>query len=519
MDLPTALPAVVRRNQNTIDDRSLLRIDPGPRSVSGRGQEALLDGGSFLGKRVTLGKIATDDRGHLHVLGGTGNQVNPFGIAPTVPANNVACTDDTSDGPISAHVTLGGRRLEVTPAWVIVAPPNYAPGIEGLVTLYDVVLQTAVEMGHPLRSSVSFTRDIYPILRRLSQMQWVSRGFKAHFGPESANNLLAPERLERLSSNTPNDATARREVFALMRPPYEPGESGVPADVSSRMVPQIYGDQIDDLGTEFRKWLTVTTIQYGRLKRWAAGDFHADWRPGDLSGPTSLEALEPRLQPRALDRAALEACLGGPFHPGIEAPWVMRIPRLYTAPFRVKIRRPGDVREYGEELTPAQALAEGGPLDGSGAGDVTRWLGVPWHADMAHCRFSNTFGPALHLPTFWPARAPDHVLKEGSYLKARDEQLDTAQRLVFFNLRANWLRGNPESDDGEPSIRTDFLAKWAAMGIVTPRPAPTDPGFPLNLREMQVEIRGTEHLESQHPTVGAETPGAAEEQVQPDPEA
>src|SRR5215207_493008 len=55
MDHPNALPSVVRRNQNTTDDRSLLRIDPGPRSLSGSGQAALLDGGSFLGQRVTLG--------------------------------------------------------------------------------------------------------------------------------------------------------------------------------------------------------------------------------------------------------------------------------------------------------------------------------------------------------------------------------------------------------------------------------------------------------------------------------
>jgi hypothetical protein len=99
---PDSRPTV-RRNQDTIDDRSLLCITPSAQHVSGSEDEAYFHDGSFLGKQVTLGKITTDEDGRLHVFGGVGNPVNPFRFPLTLYSNNVGCTDDTSDGPVTAR--------------------------------------------------------------------------------------------------------------------------------------------------------------------------------------------------------------------------------------------------------------------------------------------------------------------------------------------------------------------------------------------------------------------------------
>src|SRR5262249_40612702 len=54
-------------------------------------------------------------------------------------ANNDGWHDDVSDWPVTATVTLRGRHLPVEHAWVVVAPPDYAPGVIAVTTLYDVI--------------------------------------------------------------------------------------------------------------------------------------------------------------------------------------------------------------------------------------------------------------------------------------------------------------------------------------------------------------------------------------------
>jgi hypothetical protein len=45
--------------------------------------------------------------------------------------------DDTSDGPVTAKVSIDGKSVPVDGAWVVIAPPNYAPGLVGWRTLYE----------------------------------------------------------------------------------------------------------------------------------------------------------------------------------------------------------------------------------------------------------------------------------------------------------------------------------------------------------------------------------------------
>jgi L-Lysine epsilon oxidase N-terminal len=56
-------------------------------------------------------------------------------------ANNDGWCDDVSDGPVRALIQLKGitKTIEADSAWVIVAPADFAPPIENLITLYDIV--------------------------------------------------------------------------------------------------------------------------------------------------------------------------------------------------------------------------------------------------------------------------------------------------------------------------------------------------------------------------------------------
>ncbi len=171
----------LRRN-NSVTDRESLIINPGPRSLSGPGQAASFDTGTFLGHSVPLGDIRTDEEGRLLVLGGFGNSSSPINMVISEFANNDGWHDDVSDGPVTAKVKFKdtSKVVKAVGAWVICAAPKFAPGIYNVITLYDVLKQVAVDkLGLKLPSKPSFTNDIYPILRRAIKMKWVS-GMAAH---------------------------------------------------------------------------------------------------------------------------------------------------------------------------------------------------------------------------------------------------------------------------------------------------------------------------------------------------
>ena len=131
---------------------------------------------------VPIGDLLTDAAGRLIVLGGFGkSQSVPHGAPLRSFVNNNRWCDDTSDGPVRARVTPkdGAQAVEADSAWVLVAPPDFAPSLENAVTLYDVVYDQTAKVADPSlavteTSRVSFTKDIYPLLRRVSMLHWVS---------------------------------------------------------------------------------------------------------------------------------------------------------------------------------------------------------------------------------------------------------------------------------------------------------------------------------------------------------
>ena len=281
---------------------------------------------------------------------------------------------------------------------------------------------------------------------------------------------MSPAYLARLADPSPANAAFRQTLFARFRnPDYATLESGVD------LLPPLYGDAITLPPVSPRSYRAVQPFQYAALQRWAAGDFV----PGVVGTIASrLEDLPIEVQASALDRAALEACLGDAFHPGCEATWPMRVGSMYSSPFRLLHRRRPEP-DYGNVLTPAVALSADGPLAGSGPGGVTRWMAVPWQADTASCRSGYQYGDTPvdpYLPTFWAARVPNHVMPAQAYERVLDTSRPLDERREAFFHRAQFFRNidRPET----PETLQQMVDNWYRLGVVTEQPGSHDPAFP-----------------------------------------
>ncbi len=468
-------PTRAHRRNATIDDGVSLVIDPGERSVGGTNAnadgtdpDARFDGGRFFDTEVPLGELRTDEAGRLLVLGGHGASGPAVpGIRALAIDNNDYWYDDISDGPVDATVSIEGREIPVTGAWVLVAPPNYAPGIQSVVTMYDIVFEVATRLEPELAPArPSFARMIYPIFARMVQNQWVNAGFLREFGSGAPSDFLAPANLARLASAAPEDRFLRQQLFARFRDPAY-------ASMEYDKLPPYYGDSVNFPGEDPRQWMAVLPMQYGWLQQWADGDFEADWPAEGLVFPERLGDVPAAEQPAALDRAALDDCLGGPFHPGPEMTWPMRQTLLYEAPFRLR-RRTDPEPDWGPEMTSEIALADDGPLSASGPGDLTRWLSVPWQTDVASCLSAYESALDEYLPAFWPAHVPNDVLSLESYRLVADPTASPEERQRAFAHRVKWLRDLPGFGDSNRERMNAFIRQWGAAGVVTRQPGPED---------------------------------------------
>lgn len=467
LDIPDAVPCVRRNATYKGANRRGLVIDPGPREVQGRDQSGpRFSTGRFLGRPVYLGELRTDGQGRLLFLGGLGVAGTPFRNNPVrTYANNEGWYDDIADGPVTAEVIVDGERLPVTHAWVVVGPPNYAPDLVTIQTMYDVITDAYQRRWWGPRATPSFTAHILPIFQQLVETQWVNTGFHRLFGPRAPYELLAPGYLAQLARNDPAQAEARQAVFQMFRSPDA-------TNINVRAWPEAYGDAafVRSKETNPRYLLALTATQYADLRAWAGGNFEADWDPNAPPPPASIEDVPLDQQPTTLDKAALHFCMGGPFHPGCEMTWPMRHTQLYRLAFRVRPREADEPEEdYGDYLTPDRIGQPNGPLAASSPGDITRWLAVPWQTDTASCRsgYEPQFDP--YVPTFWPARVPNHVLKEGDYARLMDPDLSDEQRLAAFNIRVSWFRGLGQGYQGQINR---MVTSFGKMGLVERRDGP-----------------------------------------------
>ena len=444
LDLPEAVDLKSPRRNSQIQgkDRESLAIDPGPRTITGRNAQAQsFDTGRFLGATVYLGELHTDAEGRLIFVGGLGKSASPVGYTLTTFANNAGWHDDTSDGPVSAAVRIGGRAIPVESGWVVTAPPNYAPGLVTPQTMYDVIFNTLNGSIIPPPGKPSFTHDILPLLQQSVDAQWVNSGFLAIFGWRSPNEFLRPDYIQKLAAAPGADdpyLELRRQVVYSFRNPssntFEPLKW-----------PPLYGDAFGSFDSPPgpRVGFAVTPTIYGYLTQWLNGDFIADYtRREEQRVPFEKIAVEE--QPAVLDRAALHFCMGGPFHPGCEMTWPMRHSSMYRAAFRLQVRHtPVHLDDYGDYLTQDIVMSTSGPLSASVPGDITQWMAVPWQSDTDSCR-AGYAGPPFQadnlIPSFWPSRVPNQVLTEEQYSIVIDAAKTREERDAAFHTRPWWLR-------------------------------------------------------------------------------
>jgi len=321
-------------NVAPVSDRAQLVIDPGARTLTAPHQSALFDTGMFLGSPVALGEMRTDRNSRLLVLGGFGTSASPTGLPLTTFANNDRWYDDVSDGPVTAKVRIGPSRLmTASPSWVICAPPDFAPAVESVTSLYDALFQIFVDKGWIAEPNPpSLTRDVWPILRRALDIERTS--MMASGKHQAAIAAAFP------GVGAANQA-GRDAVLAKVNNPTNP-------DVDDADMPMLWSDVYTP-----GKGETMTRVQYNVLTHWQVGNAIDDWTGAEPAPPSAIT-------PDGLTRAALEACVGGPFYPGIEASWFLRDTYSYLEPFRLD----------------ASKLQ---------AGDVTKQMAVPWQADFTDC--------------------------------------------------------------------------------------------------------------------------------------
>jgi hypothetical protein len=494
LDIPEAAsaPPTTLRNA-TVADRTKLAIVPGPRSVGGRGAKAkAFDTGEFMGKRVYLGEIWTDEDGRLLVLGGKGQSASSDGSRAITFANNEGWYDDVSDGPVRIDVTLDGTPLDTVPAWIVVAPPNYAPQRKSVRTMWDLMRDVAIKDGTlaaPTRPS--FTADILPIFERLNGLQWVNAGFAAGFGWNGSFDLSTAQRVQQLADASP----ATREIRKMVANEFRRFNVD---SWSPKPWPWLYGDAMNiPTPPTPRAHAALTDTQLAMLDQWAAGDFDADYDPS-TEPKGELPRYDVAQQGDVLTKAALEFCLADAFHPGCEMTWPVRTATMYMAPFRFAHAKKNWIApNLGGTLTSDDLKGSNGPLGGQQAGGITRWMAVPWQTDTASCRsgYDTSYDP--YVPAFWPAHVPNEVLTRENYEIVMNVALPISERRKAFANRAAWV--DPLGTTSYTNEINNMIAHFDHLGVVETRDGPVDRAFPPMEVEDQhktiddVPLTGDEH--------------------------
>ena len=442
-----------------LNERVELIIRPESKSICGQkvsGAGYQFNDGEFLKKKVPLGELRTDPNGRLLVLGGCGTSAAVNQKDPALPvdepltdyANNDNWHDDVSDGPVTATVRLKGRSKPMEAengAWVIVAPPNFAPGINSIVTLYDVMRDAAIRKGYlKAPDTVVYDRDIRPLLQRMLDQSWVNiDAMRGHgYAKRGAYDLCSDKFKCNYENAEPREKKAwkrlRKSILKRIRIPHElldqrikeaendansaTGKKQKKAEKSHKrltplkqqqaslaFMPPISGDDGTAVHGEPDKWLSILPSQYEMLEDWVKGRFET----GDRDGGADTGNLAHQIA--QLQRAALEPCVGGAFYPGIEITYICEARKcdhaddLYCEAFRI---RHDDQRRS--------------------AGDLTKHMAVPWQADFYKC-----------AGNWWPAQRPDDVVPQHVYDAIRDTLVegDDAPIIEGLDARVPWDRG------------------------------------------------------------------------------
>lgn len=502
-DLAPGIPSQRRNPSVTGASRreSELVVDGGEVAIGGRNvnQDGLEQRyrfqDTFLNRsQVNLGDLRTDAQGRLLVVPGNGDSFSPTNQRIDSFADNDEWIDSWCDGPVSARVRLNGsgQTFSCESAWVVSVGPNYAPEITPPVSMYDVLENLNHDQGWlPSDNPVSFRQDIQPLLRRLDLMRWVADSALLRTAWADVGPIGDEAYLRRLADRSATTRSLRETVLRHIRRPLDRSDNVPVASEPSAEgeIPWMLGDGVN-YPEKPLFYLSFTRLQYQKLERWARGDFVSDYIDAVDEPVRSFADIPLAQQPQALTRAALEACSGGAFHPGVELTYNLRHPTLYARyydasaePFRIaRSKSRSLVLDLGPVLT-SEILFHGyneepSPLHRQPPGGLTRWMGLPWQADVFSCQYVETERAFPQL-TWWPTQIPVNVLPEDFYQLAIDTEQSSEQRRLFASQRRHWARqvagvgyhANHSYWDG----LTNMIELWQRMGfVVRCPPAPDD---------------------------------------------
>lgn len=373
--------------------------------------------------------------------------------------------DDTCCGEIDVTVTLKdgtvlstrdnvksetdeGTRNPHAGAWIVTAPPKFAPHMYHVVSILDRVYEAFPEAYPYAKRKTNFYRDVYPILASAVNYAWVSAQAAgvtpetkdAAHGPKQPGNLLSGDYMPAFVSLSENSKPIRQMVYDVMR--HAPGKNGRLVDSllpgppqrptswkkeefkraeEDFKMPKLWGSggkpaQNEQLGNSLPdQFLSLTDWQLNHLKEWAEGNFEV----GSPLKPIPLDQLPLADQPHALDSSALEPTIGGGFHPGIEFPYLILYRENFAEAFRVN-----------KDIEP---------------GSLAAYMSSPWQGDFWSCNVA-----------WWPTQRPDIVFDYDSKTQTRNYK--------------EWFRGYDAH--GEPLSSTDgynqMVYAWPKLGMVLP---------------------------------------------------
>jgi len=363
--------------------RANRHINPSPKTIEGADQNGVMfDDGACLNIPVPLGELRTDYSQNLMVLGADG--VSKSVVTPAAELgdfyNNPDWFDDAADGTVEAKIKLpdGNEITDIVPAWVVIAPPDFAPPIKGVISLYDVLLQVGIShFGVQLPAQPSFTQHIFPLIQRASHLQWVQEdGNPANPGDEEWAKISTD--WQELADDSATAQTLREDTA-----------EGV------ELVPAVLGR------------VRLQAFQRNQLSQWEQGNFNSDW--------TGIPQPSNKITAQGLTRTALEACVGQGFYPGIEAGVIVTDRTLYDTSLPAF-----DFRISHANLT---------------AGDLTALMAVPWQADFLDCQ--KTWWPTQRPDKGHQQSDPATFERwarglANPYEEARKDMVDNFERLGFI---------------------------------------------------------------------------------------
>ena len=447
-------------------------------------------------------------------------------------ADNSNWYDDICDGRVTAEL-ISKTSIETisideadSASWIATTPPDYAPQIQPIVSMSDLML--GVSDDYKVPDTIEFG-DVFPIFYKLYRQQWVNLGdFLASSFKETIDQYtkIGGGSIKKLYDNSDANKDFRESIFVLFRNPAyttntnEPmiptknetsiEETGVAKDPLK--LPYYPGDGVDYPGSP-AQWFAIPPHLYQVLEKDKDGDFTVPSNFGNLETLDEIamyyqehwrKFISENRQFGNIGFSALETLYGGGFHPGVELTWPFRHRNIYqtcefadlgeyapvtSVPYiRINAASKEEqaaifYNDFGQQIN-AQDVQDS-LVAGSDKswlwkitpGDLTKWMGIPWQSDAASCQLVYT-DSEYPIPAWWAANLPVSVLTSDSYEKLKDTTITKETRERIYANRENWLHTvdsgyvGYHAEGGYTNGLISMVNKWKDIGFVTGRTNP-----------------------------------------------